>query len=255
MFGQTAYDWNTTPHSRFSGGRSMSCSWSNTTRSPTRCGPASGRCRPAIDHSVVDFPQPLGPSSVSNSPALPRWRDRVERDVVVERLGQAGDLEIRHRDCTPHNSRPRPSTTRVIDTWINAERGDRAGRAGDPELEHRQPHDLGPRRHHEHRRVVVVEHRDEHQDERHRHRRPQQPQHDRRIVIHQSAPDVRAARSRSSPERVQRRVEGAVAERQAAHGEGDADPPQRGAHLVDGSSTTNAQKNAMPVTSPGIARG
>jgi len=40
-----------------------------TTRSATLISPSRGRSRPAIDRSVVVFPQPLGPSSVKSFPS------------------------------------------------------------------------------------------------------------------------------------------------------------------------------------------
>ena len=40
----------------------------NNTLPPTETTPASGCSRPAMDRSVVDLPQPDGPSRVNNSP-------------------------------------------------------------------------------------------------------------------------------------------------------------------------------------------
>ncbi len=68
MCGQIAYDWNTMPIRRLSGGNKMPCSTDVTSRSPTRTSPASGRSSPAIMRSVVVLPQPLGPSRVSIEP-------------------------------------------------------------------------------------------------------------------------------------------------------------------------------------------
>ena len=41
---------------------------SNSTRSPSRMTPLSGRSSPAMQRSVVVLPQPDGPSSVKNAP-------------------------------------------------------------------------------------------------------------------------------------------------------------------------------------------
>src|SRR6185437_4300776 len=49
--------------SRLWGGRSLS------SRSPSQSCPVVGVSSPAIRFSVVDFPQPLGPTNVKNSPA------------------------------------------------------------------------------------------------------------------------------------------------------------------------------------------
>src|SRR3954463_7538112 len=68
MCGQIAYDWNTTPQLRCSGS-TLTRPCSKTTRSPKAMLPESGSCRPAMDHKVVDFPQPLGPSRVKISPS------------------------------------------------------------------------------------------------------------------------------------------------------------------------------------------
>src|ERR671912_442354 len=141
MFGQIAYDWNTTPHSRFSGGTNVLAAPSNTTRSPIEMRPASGRCRPAIDHNVVDFPHPLGPSSVSNSPAFASSEmassatcsSNVFVRPVISRSGtrlhppqQPAEAEHDHGD-------------RHLD---QRQGGDRAGGTGDPQFEHRQSHHL-----------------------------------------------------------------------------------------------------------------
>src|SRR5215210_2633239 len=69
MCGHTAYDWKTMPRLRCSAGSATRLSASNTVCSPTAIRPASGCWKPAIDISVVDLPQPLGPSSVKSSPS------------------------------------------------------------------------------------------------------------------------------------------------------------------------------------------
>src|SRR3954468_5300720 len=65
MCGQIAYDWNTMPSARLLAGTltrlSVPGPAANNTLPPTDTTPESGRSRPAIDRSVVDFPQPDGP--------------------------------------------------------------------------------------------------------------------------------------------------------------------------------------------------
>src|SRR5687768_8757932 len=69
MCGQIAYDWNTIPISRRSGGTNVPREASLTSRSPIQMRPASFCSRPAIIRSVVVLPQPLGPSSVTSRPS------------------------------------------------------------------------------------------------------------------------------------------------------------------------------------------
>ena len=59
--------------------------------------PSLGVWKPAIDISVVDFPQPLGPSSVNSSPSATVEADVVERALVAELLDEALDVDLRHR--------------------------------------------------------------------------------------------------------------------------------------------------------------
>src|SRR4051812_21637215 len=58
------------PRLRDSGGRKTFRSVSTNVSSPTATRPDVGCSRPAMQFSVVDFPQPDGPSSVKNSPSL-----------------------------------------------------------------------------------------------------------------------------------------------------------------------------------------
>jgi hypothetical protein len=68
MCGQIAYDWNTMPKPRRFTGTNTPRPAENTTVESTTTSPVCGRSRPAIDRSVVVFPQPLGPSSVKKRP-------------------------------------------------------------------------------------------------------------------------------------------------------------------------------------------
>ena len=58
------------PMPRRSGGTNSPESAADSTRSPTKISPRSGRSSPATSLSVVVLPQPLGPRSVRNSPAF-----------------------------------------------------------------------------------------------------------------------------------------------------------------------------------------
>ena len=61
--GNNAYDWNTMEMRRLAGGNCV------TSRSPMRMLPEVGVSRPAIMRSVVDLPQPDGPSRTVKLPA------------------------------------------------------------------------------------------------------------------------------------------------------------------------------------------
>ena len=63
MCGNRAYDWNTIPVSRWWGGSRP------TSRPRMTIAPLVGATNPAIIRSKVVLPQPLGPSSASNSPS------------------------------------------------------------------------------------------------------------------------------------------------------------------------------------------
>src|SRR5258705_4273633 len=58
------------PRLRASAGSEMPRPRSTNVWSPQTITPASGSTKPAIDISVVDLPQPLGPSRVKNSPSF-----------------------------------------------------------------------------------------------------------------------------------------------------------------------------------------
>src|SRR6266511_3362582 len=62
MWGKIAYCWKTMPRFRRQGGMS------STSRPAIRMRPVSGRSRPATMRRIVDFPEPLGPRKVKNSP-------------------------------------------------------------------------------------------------------------------------------------------------------------------------------------------
>src|SRR3954465_11136928 len=58
------------PRLRASGCRNVPASVSTKVVPPPVIDPPVGRSRPAMQFSGVDLPQPLGPSSVKNSPSL-----------------------------------------------------------------------------------------------------------------------------------------------------------------------------------------
>ena len=68
MCGQMAYDWKTMPIGRLCGGVHMPRLDDTSTASSSVMSPSSGRSSPAMQRSVVDLPQPDGPSSVKNAP-------------------------------------------------------------------------------------------------------------------------------------------------------------------------------------------
>ena len=61
--GKSAYDWNTMDTRRSAGGRCV------TSTPPMAMRPAVAASSPAMSRSVVDLPQPDGPSSTSIRPA------------------------------------------------------------------------------------------------------------------------------------------------------------------------------------------
>ena len=78
--GKRAYSWKTSPTERRSGGRSIPASVSSQARAPSAILPRSGRSRPAIARSTLDFPAPDGPTSASVSrPSVAATESRKER--------------------------------------------------------------------------------------------------------------------------------------------------------------------------------
>src|SRR5689334_20012507 len=69
MCGQRAYDWKTMPMFRLFGGTLTRRPASKTGRSANEIAPSSAVSSPAMQRSVVVFPQPLGPSRTRNSPS------------------------------------------------------------------------------------------------------------------------------------------------------------------------------------------
>ena len=65
-----------------------------TSMPSSRILPLVGGSKPATMRSVVVFPQPLGPSSEKNSPALDLERDVVDRGDIVEPLRQRLELDM-----------------------------------------------------------------------------------------------------------------------------------------------------------------
>src|SRR5206468_2309085 len=69
MCGHSAYDWNTIPTLRLSGGMFTRLAASNAVVSPKAIRPALGVSSPARQRSTVVFPHPLGPRRMRNSPS------------------------------------------------------------------------------------------------------------------------------------------------------------------------------------------
>src|SRR4051794_3580508 len=237
MCGQTAYDWKTIPRLRRSAGTSRRRDASKNVSDPTEIRPDSGRWNPAIDISVVDLPQPDGPSSVNSSPSRTvkptSSRARASPNcltsdstwisgIVTSRFADLEELRAaqqdEHRHCDLHDR----------------QRRDWADDALDERREHGRPDHLVAGLHEEQRRVVVVQDLDEHQHERREDRRPQQRQDD-------AARRPPPARSDGAPGAVElladpreRRVHDDVRERQVADTEGEADAPDRSPQPVAG---------------------
>ena len=96
MCGHTAYDWNTMPMPRRSGGTAMPAAVSFSVRPASSMRPAVGSSSPAIIRSVVVFPQPDGPSSVINSPS------RTSRSRLLTARNDPNRFSIDVRDDLTH---------------------------------------------------------------------------------------------------------------------------------------------------------
>src|SRR5712691_1064544 len=132
--------------------------------------PASGAWNPAIDISVVVFPQPEGPSSVTNSLSL-----TVKVTWSRTRLGP-NDLarcSTRISDMTgaPDCARAKAAHDRADQALDDGPRGDRAHHSPLPVLQHGYPGDFCAWLLQEDDRVVVAEQCHEHQHERGEHGR------------------------------------------------------------------------------------
>src|SRR5919198_1274507 len=131
MCGQTAYDWKTIPRFRRSAGTLSRRAASKKVSSPTAIRPSSGTWKPAIDISVVDFPQPDGPSSVKSSPSrtanstwssarcsancLTRPSTWISGTVGTSDLEQLGaEPEHDHRDPDLEDGKRRDRTDRPL---------------------------------------------------------------------------------------------------------------------------------------------
>src|SRR5215208_5915261 len=148
----------------------MRFSASNTVSSPTRMRPSSGCWKPAIDISVVDFPQPLGPSSVKSSPSA-TWKPtsfsaRWSPNSLTSLSTCISGTVIPSRDSDLEQLRADAEHDDGDRDLHHGESGDRPGHALDELRQHRGAHHLRAGLHEEDRRVVVVDDLDEEQDER-----------------------------------------------------------------------------------------
>ena len=111
--GKSAYSWKTIPIPRACAGTKTP--GPKTGRSSIAISPASGRSKPATSRSSVVLPQPLGPSSATNSPRstqsslLEHGRDVAEAlRHAVRADGSAGHFP----DCKAHLTRRGPDYAR-----------------------------------------------------------------------------------------------------------------------------------------------
>src|SRR5215213_6979888 len=204
------------PRFRRSGATLSRRDGSKKVSSPTSIVPASGRWKPARDISVVDLPQPDGPSSVKSSPSRtekPTWSSARwwPNSLTSPSTWISGIVISLHSE--------------LQDSGADRESGDRADGSLDELRQHRRPHHLRPRLDEEQRRVVVVEHLDEHQDERGEDRRPEQRQDDPAAGRPPARAHGAAGAVELLPDPRQRRVHHHVGERQIADAEGDRDAP------------------------------
>src|SRR3954454_23707617 len=143
--------------------------------------PASGVWNPAIDMSVVDLPQPLGPSRVNSSPSATSNETSSSARLSVNCLTRdstwiSGIVSCRHADLEDD---PAEEQHEHRDAALHhRERRDRADDPLQERVEHRRSDDFRPGTYEKERRVVVVEDLDEHQDERGEERRLEQRHHD-----------------------------------------------------------------------------
>src|SRR3954464_6147365 len=135
--------------------------------------PASGVWKPAIDMSVVDFPQPLGPSRVNSSPSTTSNETSSSARLSVNCLTRdstwiSGIVTSRHADL--EDDRAEEEHEHRDADLHHREGRDRADDSLQERVEHRRPDDFRPGTNEEECGVVVVEDLDEHQDERRKER-------------------------------------------------------------------------------------
>src|SRR3954462_13711462 len=131
--------------------------------------PASGVWKPAIDMSVVDFPQPLGPSSVKSSPSATSNETSSSARLSVNCLTRdstwiSGIVTSRHADL--EDDRAEEAHEHRDADLHHRERRDRADDPLQERVEHRRSDHFRPGTDEKERRVVVVEDLDEQQAER-----------------------------------------------------------------------------------------
>src|SRR6266540_6086094 len=181
MCGQTAYDWKTMPRLRRSAGTLTRRPGSKNVSPPTTMRPPSGRCSPATHMSVVDLPQPLGPSSVKSSPSSTRNSTsssaRCPPNCLTSRSTWISGIVTSRHASLEHGGADRKHNHRRghLD---ERERGDGTDHPLQELVEHGRSDHLRPRLHEEECGIVVVEQLDEHQDEGREDRRTQQRQDD-----------------------------------------------------------------------------
>src|SRR5438093_3375059 len=207
------------------------------TSPPTAILPASGRSRPATQFSVVVFPHPEGPRSVTNSP----WRIVIETSSTA-RTPPSNSFTSPSITRSPVRSATKPRSEEALPDDDRDEREDelrrRERRYGSgvplpPELDHRRADDLGASSNEEQRARVLLQEADEQQNKRRRERRPKQGDQDR---AHRREPGCagNAARAVELTRYAQhRRHHRAETDREEPHGERDGERDERVADLAE----------------------
>src|SRR6266851_4572007 len=134
--------------------------------------PASGVWNPAIDISVVVFPQPDGPSSVTNSLSLTVKLTSSRTRTGPNDLARCS-TRISDMSNAPDCARAKGEHDRDDEDLHDGQRGDRAHHAPLPVLQHGYPGDFSAGLLQEDDGVVVAEQGHEHQHERGQHGRSQ----------------------------------------------------------------------------------
>src|SRR6266511_560940 len=229
MCGQTAYDWNTIPRLRRSAAMSIPRPASKKVSFPTAIRPASGRWNPAIDSSVVDFPQPLGPRRVKSFPSSTRkptsWSANWSLNFLTSPLtwisgivstSQCPELE---QSCTEGQHDDRHADLHHCE-------GSHLAHEALLELrQHRRSHHVGPRFDEEDGRIVVVQDLDEHDREGGEDGRTQQGEDDRPAGSPPTCAYGPSGAGELLADPRHRRVHDDVREGKIADAEGDHDPP------------------------------
>src|SRR5688500_17235379 len=144
------------PRLRPSGGTNSFLSVSTKVVSPTEIEPPEGCSSPATQLRVVDFPQPLGPRRVKNSPSLMvKWMSS-RTTLVPNCLLRCATLTSGIVVTSLQEESGEPDEGRGDGDLQGGQCGDGAGVALDPQFEHRRTDDLAVGRAEEDGRGVLL---------------------------------------------------------------------------------------------------